>query len=110
MLEALWSVEFFSNAQGFGAGVIVFESSRAFGGDAQYFYTGRYELVHDTLKADAKITHYANLPNSIFGPLKEFNLKLEGKIAEPTFELKGYVVEQPKMEIIARLTKRAALP
>jgi hypothetical protein len=110
MLEALWSVEFSSNAQGFGAGVIVFESSRAFGGDAQYFYIGRYKIVDGILKAEAKVTHYANLPNSIFGPLKEFNLRLEGKIAEPTFDLKGYLVERPEMKIIARLTKRADLP
>ncbi len=111
MLEALWSVEFLSTTtQGYGAGVIVFESNRAFGGDAQYFYIGRYELVHDTLKAEAKVTHYAGLPNSVFGPRKEFTLKLEGKIAEPMFDLKGYLVEQPGMKIIVRLTKRADLP
>ena len=110
MLEALWSVEFISNTERYGAGVIVLESSRAFGGDSQYFYIGKYELVHDTLKAEAKVTHYFGTPNSVFGALKEFTLKLEGKFAEHTFDLQGYLVEQPDNRIVVRLTKRADLP
>ena len=111
MLEALWSVEFLStNTQGKGAGVIVLESSRAFGGDSQYFYIGTYQLDRDILKAEVKVTHYAGLPYSVFGPLKELTLKLEGKIAERTFDLNGHRVDQPGMKIIARLTKRADLP
>lgn len=54
MLEALWSVEFLSTAQGYGAGVIVLESSRVFGGDSTYFYIGSYELTHDILTAEVK--------------------------------------------------------
>jgi len=110
MLEALWSVEFISNTQHYGAGVIVLESSRAFGGDSNYFYIGSYELVHDILKAEAKVTHYFGPPNSVFGPLKEFTLKLEGKVAEHTFDLHGYLIEQPALKIVVRLTKRADLP
>lgn len=111
MLEALWSVEFNSDTtQGYGAGVIVLESSRAFGGDANYFYIGSYALDNGMLKASVKVTHYAGQPHSIFGPAKEFNLALEGKIATDTFELFGYVVEQSGMKIRIRLTKRADLP
>lgn len=110
MLEALWSVEFVTSAQTGGAGVIVLESSRAFGGDSFYYYIGRYELVHDILKAEVKVTHYSGPMASVFGPFKELNYKLEGKIGEPSFMLRGHVVGQPEKQITVRLTKRADLP
>lgn len=110
MLEALWSVEFIASTQRFGAGVIVLESSRAFGGDSTYFYIGSYELDRDIIKAQVKVTHYFGPQNSVFGARKEYTLNLEGKIAERTFDLKGHLVEQPEMKIVVRLTKRADLP
>jgi len=111
MLEALWSVEFLSGTTlRQGAGVIVLETSRAFGGDSSYFYVGGYQLIHDTLKADVKVTHYFGPTISVFGPRQQFTLKLEGKIAEHTFSLHGYLVEQPELKITVQLTKRADLP
>lgn len=110
MLEALWSVDFLANTQRPGAGVVVLESSRAFGGDSNYIYIGSYKLVHEILKAEVKVTHYSGPMNSVFGARKEFTLKLEGKIAERTFDLRGHIVDQPELEIIVRLTKRADLP
>jgi len=43
-LEALWSVEFVAPGQNnINAGVVIFESSKLFGGDSWYYYTGSYK-------------------------------------------------------------------
>jgi hypothetical protein len=111
MLEALWSVEFISSPTlRQSAGVVVLESSKAFGGDSGYFYVGSYQIVHDVLKAEVKVTHYFGPLNSVFGPHEEFTLKLEGKIADRTFSLRGHLVERPDQKITVQLTKRADLP
>jgi hypothetical protein len=110
MLEALWSVEFVSNLKMFGAGVVVLETGRVFGGDSAYYYLGTCQVKNDIFKAEIKVIHYAGQAFSIFGPLDKFNLKLSGKIQEPIMELRGFLVENPQMKILIRLTKRADLP
>ena len=110
MLEALWSVEFVSNAQRNGAGVIVLETGRAFGGDSLYYYVGDYKMNHDKAQVSLKVKHYNGPASSIFGPLKEFNVKLEGTPARDTFDMEGYLIENPAMKLIIRLTRRAELP
>src|SRR5688572_14202113 len=110
MLEALWSVEFVSNTQNFGAGVAVFETGRIFGGDSQYYYIGSYRVKDGLLHADLEINHYAGSPSSVFGPAKQFNLKLSGKPADPVMQVSGHVVQHPQLQIYIRLTRRADLP
>lgn len=110
MLEALWSVEFISNAQFNGAGVVVLETGRAFGGDSQYYYVGDYKMHHDKTQVSLRVKHYSGQPSSIFGTLKEFNVKLEGIPARDTFTMEGYLVENPALKMIIRLTRRAELP
>lgn len=110
MLEALWSVEFVSSLGGFGGGVVVFETGRVFGGDGQYYYLGNYKVAGETASGEAEITHYSGQPYSVFGQRKKFRIRVSGKLQEPTMELKGYLVDDPSMEIVMRLTKRADLP
>jgi len=110
MLEALWSVEFVSNLQSFGAGVAVFETGRVFGGDSQYYYLGTFRVANGVAQANIKVNHCFGLPSSIFGPMKKFNLKLTGQPNTPVMELRGHLVEDPKLQIYIRLTKRADLP
>ena len=112
MIEALWSVEFISNLQGFGARVAIFETGRIFGGDSLFFYVGSYQLqgVDDSLTATIKVTHYRGLPLSIIGPRKEFTVQLSGKPAMPFFDAEGHIMEDPSIRILVRLTHRATLP
>lgn len=110
MLEALWSVEFVSNLERFGAGVVIFETGRVYGGDSAYYYIGRVQVKNGAVEADIEVIHYAGQPFSIFGPFNRFNLKLTGKIQEPIMELQGFLIENPVMKILVRLTKRAELP
>jgi len=110
MLEALWSVEFVSNVQGFGAGVAVMETGRILGGDSRYIYVGSFAIENEDLKVKVKVTHYFGEPYSIFGPRSEFNLTLTGKPAHDGFEMQGHMIEDPNLRIGVRLTRRAELP
>lgn len=110
MLEALWSVEFSSNVQGFGSGVVVLETGRVLGGDAQYFYVGSYEVTNGVVKSTVTITHYAGVPNTIFGQAKSVTLNFTGTPARDQFELVGSVAGNPALAMRVRFTRRAELP
>ena len=111
MIEALWSVEFVSNAQDFGAGMVVLETGRALGGDNQYSYVGTYKpdptgVVH----AEVLISHYFGPGHSIFGQSKQFTVHLSGKPEYDSFTMQGDVAGQPNMRVTVRFTRRAELP
>jgi len=110
MLEALWSVEFVSNLNIFGSGVVIFETGRIFGGDAQYYYTGRYEVKNGNLEGELEVVNYSGEPWSVFGTLEKFSLVLSGQPNQDTFDIKGALKGDPSKEILIRLTKRAELP
>lgn len=110
MIEALWSVEFVSNLNVFGSGVVIFETGRIFGGDAQYYYTGTYEMKNGALIGDLDVVHYSGNPWSVFGTLNKFSLRVSGRPKEKTFDVEGSLNQDPSKKILIRLTKRAELP
>jgi hypothetical protein len=116
-LEALWTVTFGSNLGAGGAGVVVFETGRLFGGDADYTYVGSYNVTPDgkQLKADLDIANYSGRLNSIFGQLAQFKLHIEAAIPKDDgigsfMQAQGHMVGAPQFEIALILTKRANLP
>jgi len=109
-LEALWSAKFSTNMGSWGAGVIVLETLRAFGGDNAYYYIGDYKAENGIVEANITATHYHGAPNSIIGPVKQFTVKLSGKHTEPVFNLEGFINNNPQMKISVELTKIALLP
>lgn len=110
MIEALWSAEFLSNQDIFGSGVVIFETGRIFGGDAQYYYTGTYEIKNGTLEGKVDVVHFSGEPWSVFGTLSKFSLNLTGQPSAKTFDVGGVLIEDPAKRILIRLTKRAHLP
>ena len=114
MLEALWSVTFQSNVpiqNNAGGGVAVLETGRVLGGDAQFTYIGSYRSPRpELIEAEIECVSYREGGVSIFGPLKKFHLKLQGKPDRNRFLLRGVVVEQPQMQIAIELVRRAELP
>ena len=113
MIEGLWSLEFISNVGGIGAGVVVFETQRIFGGDSQYYYVGQYEMQHDgKLKAEVMVEHYAGNRLSIFGPGQDkFSLAVRAdSVQRPTFQATGSMIGSPDAKIAMRLTIRSELP
>lgn len=110
MLEAMYGLEFVSNANDGGYGVVVLETGRVFGGDSSFVYIGSYEVENGLLKAEVKCTNDRELLQSIFGDLKEFNLRLEGRPQHNEFILQGHMVEEPTTKIEVKFTRRAELP
>lgn len=110
MIEALWSVQFVANTQGFGSGVVVVENGKVLGGDAQYFYVGNCLMENGMLHATAEITHYAGPPSSVFGTSNKFHLSVSGIPAHDNFVLSGHVIEVPQLQININFTRRAELP
>jgi len=110
MLEALYGVEFQSNMHNGGYGVVILETGRILGGDSSFVFVGNYEVKNSTIYAEVKCTNDRGSLESIFGDIKEFNLKLEGQPNEKEFILQGHMVENPAMQLGVMLTRRAELP
>ncbi len=93
-LEALWSAQFTSNSITWGAGVIVLELERAFGGDSQYYYIGKFKAFpNQTIEAEITATHYAGPRNSVFGDRDKFTVKLTGRYSKTEADLEGYLID-----------------
>ena len=110
MVETLWSLEFESSLGDHGSGVVVLETDRLVGGDAQYFYVGKYKVEDHILEADVVVQHYAGLPFLIFGPSEIHKVILKGEITVPVMKLQGHLANDPKRTFSVKCTKRADLP
>ncbi|HQM30706.1 MAG TPA: hypothetical protein PLR20_15260 [Syntrophales bacterium] len=110
MLGALWSLEFESILGDHGTGVVVLETDRLFGGDAQYFYIGNYKVRGCVLEADVVVQHYAGPPFSIFGLTEIHKVILKGKIEVPVMKLQGHLANDPSQTFSIKCVKRADLP
>lgn len=110
MIEALYGIEFQSNLNDGGYGVVVLETGRILGGDSSFVFVGSYEVKNNTVYADVKCTNDRKLLQSIFGDINEFNLHLEGQPAHDEFILQGHMIEDPSKIIGVKLTRRAELP
>ena len=102
MLEAMYGIEFVSNNDG-GYGVAIFETGRIFGGDSSFVYVGDYTLEHGVLRVNVKCTNDRGSLPSIFGNIKEFNLRLEGQPEHREFILQGHMVEDQTKKIGVKL-------
>jgi hypothetical protein len=110
MLEAIYGVEFISNQMAPGYGVVTLEKGRILGGDTAFVYVGNYEIIKDRIHATIMCTNDHEVLPSVFGQLKEFNLKLQGEPNNTELVLKGHMVEHPELSIGLKLTRRAELP
>ena len=111
-IEALWSVQFISNLEIYGGGVIVFETGRIFGGDGYYYYVGDYATDGDNinLKGKIEVTHYNGPMSSVFGELKKFSVEFTGPVNENKMDLQGELVQDSNLKISAKLVRQAELP
>lgn len=80
-VEALWAVYFVDAVGHPNTGVVVLETSRIFGGDSKFYYTGEYEIDGDQFSAMVNSTHYNGDGMTAFGfPTKDtVQLEVRGK-------------------------------
>jgi len=116
-LEALWTVTFTSLEEGeesnLGAGVVIFESGKIFGGDNQFYYIGdyKYDNSKDIIQGNVKVINYTGEAHSIFGTLRKFDLSIEGELKIPEMTLSGYVVGgDTSKRILIFCVRREELP
>ena len=107
MIEGLWTVIFKSDSGEQGTGVVIFESEKISGGDSQYYYLGRYEIKNERISGQIEVNHFGNEPLSIFGPAKNFQLRISGLVDEKTMTLEGHVKDAPQMQIRIICKKRS---
>ncbi len=108
-IEALWSMQF-ASPENIGAGVVVLQTGRIFGGDGRYYYLGQYQLQGRTLRARVDVHHYSGEPYSVFGKLQHFTLDLSGHVHDSTMFCTGSLVEEPDRKLDIFLERRADLP
>jgi len=108
--EALWAIGFQANNGNFGAGVLVFETGRIFGGDSSYYYVGSYETKDDTIRGQAKVTHYFGHKNNVFGPVDQFMLNFSGTINGDRLTVDATVDGAPAMKLQINGKRLEGLP
>ncbi|WP_037351345.1 GrlR family regulatory protein [Anaeroarcus burkinensis] len=111
MLEGLWSVEFKTASGYVGAGVVVFETRKIFGGSDNYYYLGNYKTERDgKVIIETEIVHYSGAKTSPFGNLDQYNAIWEGYLSGETSIFEGHLQHDPLTKVNIRLIKRAELP
>ena len=116
-LEALWAVTF-GTGQNLGAGVIIFETNRIFGGVICFYYVGHYTYNprDQTISGEAEvIRHTAGFPGAPFVPFifpghDGGRVQLSGRVAEPEMILTGHLVQDPQKRIAVHCRHLANLP
>ncbi|OZI39021.1 hypothetical protein CEG14_05655 [Bordetella genomosp. 1] len=111
MLEAMWTVRFRRPGIDFGAGVIVLESGRAFGGDSSFSYIGTYGVSADgnTVKINLQVSRHAPGLENVFG-LDDFGLTLVGKPSRENMTLSGTVDQHAALRLDVLARRKAELP
>jgi T3SS negative regulator,GrlR len=108
-MNGLWSVEFLSNSQNMGAGVVVINDGHIMGGDSFFMYNGTLKQENDIVYADLEISKHCDIPRpSIFGSIDHFHLKLSGSSNSHHLLLEGYVTEHPDQKISIRAALKVA--
>jgi hypothetical protein len=110
MLEALWSVGFVAGQGLFGAGVVIFETNRVFGGDTYFYWVGNYSVKDGMITGEVDVRRHMEGVPFIFPGLDGGRVKFTGSIASPTMLLTGNLVSNPTQQIAVQFTRLAELP
>ena len=110
MYDGLWVVEFDSNTNRFGSGVIVLSKGRILGGDAGYYYSGQYEISDDKIKGQVSIKRFDDNCVSVFGDLDDFNLSFYGKVNDYQLSAQGSLENNPQLLLKIKGKKKEDLP
>ena len=108
----MYKIEFFSNSNVGGNGIVILETQRVLGGDSSFSIIGDYDIKGRDFNAIVKCNNYANTLESIFGNIDNFTLNLKGRANEEftTIDAEGYMDGNPKHLIQLRLERIAELP
>lgn len=110
MIDALWSIEFESNTQRSGNGVMVLKDGRVLGGDSMMLYDGRYTVEDGQVYALVQVSTYAphgELQSTV--GLRAFTLDMRGALDENQMSLNAFVTQDPHRKLKIHAQRRAEL-
>jgi hypothetical protein len=110
MIEAMWSVTFITPEGSAGAGIVVFETGRIFGGDSFYYYLGNYSIEAGTARGSIDVIHYSGPPANVFGPVEKITLQFSGKIEGNSIRAEAFDPSKPQNRLRMEFTRLANLP
>ncbi|MDE1890016.1 MAG: hypothetical protein KGJ87_08685 [Planctomycetota bacterium] len=107
MINGLWTVEFISTMNLFGNGVLVLFDNRILGGDAGYYYSGRYNISNDDISGEVKVTRYDEKSIAVFGDIPQFSLVFSGKLVDDyNFDAIAQFKGNPNLKIQLKCKKK----
>ncbi|MPM67513.1 hypothetical protein SDC9_114436 [bioreactor metagenome] len=105
MQKSLWSVQFKSNLQDFGGGVVVIDGNQVVGGDFGYYYLGTCTISGNSATAIVTVTKHNPSVSSIFGDIHSFKLVLTGTVSDNLLSFSGHMESAPQMTLTASMRK-----
>ncbi|MHC4509421.1 MAG: hypothetical protein ACYTAO_10765 [Planctomycetota bacterium] len=95
MIDGLWTIEFISLDNLYGAGVLVLKDGRLLGGDAGYYYSGEYREKGEKIQGVATITRFEPNSISVFGNYGQFTLCFSGKLEQNCLHGEAWLQDDP---------------
>jgi T3SS negative regulator,GrlR len=82
----MWTIRFGALDQELGAGILVFETGRAFGGDSCFAYTGNYSVDGGLLAGHLRISRHSDgLPAIYPDNANEFDVSFNAQMDSDSF-------------------------
>lgn len=99
MFNGLWTIEFISTMNRFGAGVLVLNNGRLLGGDNGYYYLGNYDVKDNNIRGKVAVTRFNKNIISVFGDVDHFSLTFDGQIKPDLIEAVASFGNTPDFKI-----------
>ena len=99
MFNGLWTIEFISTMNRFGAGVLVLNNGRLLGGDNGYYYLGSYVVEGNNVRGNVDIIRFNKNIISVFGDVDQFSLPFAGQIKPDSVEAVASFGNTPDLKI-----------
>jgi hypothetical protein len=106
MKNGLYTVKFInSDNSDWGSGVVAINDGCINGGDFGYVYQGRFTRQEYDMDLNVKATQWNSECTSIFGDVKEFDLRFDGKFSpdDDSVTLSGVVVNHPEYKMTLQM-------
>lgn len=107
--EGLWAIEIGDKLGVISAGVIVFTQGKILGGNDVNYYAGTYNITDNKFSADVLVTHYNDIPSSLFGEAQDLPFTMSGIVSEMEIDLVGSLPSHSQTDYMVRLRKLHAL-